>query len=277
MQLKEVGSLVGSTLKAGADKASDIYQKHAAKIWTGVCVTGAIFLPITSATAAIKSIRLIDAEEARLKRKLKYGEKIKLCWKCWFGTVAAVGITAGSALMSLNESEKKIALMATGIQVLSETNKNDILNKVEEVAGKKKRDEVANRLADDEVKDMTLEDIQHTKYGNDLWLEPYTGTVWYGDRNSVDAAKNVIKGIFSDNSYAHDEDREGPILKDFLDAIGVQTSSKLQWVKLSPNFDLRYPSMARLPNEKVCNVICYTECPFDNESALAVLKMRLWD
>lgn len=269
MEVNEIGPLIGESLKHGADKISDIYEKHAPRIWTGVCVAGAIFLPITSATAAIKSVRMIDAEEERLKRKLTVSEKIKLCWKSWIATTAAVGITAGSALMSLEESEKRIALMATGIQVLSEANKTDILNKVEEVAGKKKSDEISNRLAEDRVKGMAFENAQHTKFGDEPWLEPITGTDWIGDRNSLDAAVLRVNERFMEG--------EEVIFKDLFDEIGVECKSTLKWMKLSNKIMLRAPGMTRLPDGRVANLVSYYELPFDRESVFEVFNIRLWE
>lgn len=269
MKLSELGPLIGSSLKSGADAIADIYAEHAPRIWTGVCVTGVIFLPFMSANAMAKSIRLIEVEEERLGRKLKKREVFKLCWKCWLGTTVTTGVAAGSALMSLEESEKKIAIMATSIQVLSEANKTDILNKVEEVAGKKKRNEVENRLADEQGKTFCEDNAQYNKFGDDWWNEPYTGLWWWGTRNQIDRAYNHI--------HERQLDGETCYFGDYLDEIGIQTNSRLKYIVLANDFKLREPGIGRLPNGNSCQVISYTECPFDLDSLTNVLKMRFWD
>lgn len=269
MGLKELGPLIGSSLKTGANALVDIYKEHAPRIWTGVCITGVIFLPFMSASAMLKSMQLIEAKEKELGRKLSKWEIFRICWKCWIGTTATVGVTAGSAIMSLEESEKKLALMATSIQILSETQKTDILDKVEEVAGKKKRDEVANRIAADDVRNLNPDDIQHTKFGIEPWLEPYSGTAWWGDHNSTKQAELEIQKRFALG--------ERPRLGDFFDELGVHCNSRLKNIYLNPDFKLKYPSMTRLSNDKMCNVISYDGCPFDMDSVADVFKMRFWD
>jgi hypothetical protein len=109
-----------------------------ALIGGGIGLCGAV---VTSSIAAVKSVRMVDAEERKLGRKLTFKEKIKLCGKNYIPTMLLV-CTSGASLAFSGKNYAKNLKEAGVLYAASEAARKSLEENVIKRFGQKKFNDI---------------------------------------------------------------------------------------------------------------------------------------
>lgn len=127
-------------------KALKVLKKHApgvALVGGGIGLCSAV---VTSSVAAVKSVRLIDAEEEKLGRKLEFKEKAQLCWKTYLPTLLLTFTSSASLIYSgvrSNHDLKAAGLLYTASEAARQNLEEALINKY----GEKKFNDIQDEAA----------------------------------------------------------------------------------------------------------------------------------
>lgn len=183
-----------------SSKALRVIKRNApgiALIGGGVGFCGAV---VTSSIAAVKSVRLIDAEEQRLGRKLTLKEKVKLCGKNYLPTMLLV-CASGTSLAFSGVRYKYDLKQAGLLYTASETARKNLENAITKKYGEKKLTDIRDDAARQYVAEHPVlpgEYILDTGLGNKLCYDSLTG------RKFLCSEEGIKHGINEANAKLHD-------------------------------------------------------------------------
>lgn len=195
---------------------------HSTTILTSVGVAGVVGTAVSASVASVKSYKTVKEVEERENRDLEFKEKVKLCGKYYIPTVITGTITVASIICVPVLFGKREAVMASTIAFLKEG--------IEEC-----RDVVAEKLGDDEVKDLQDKvifdkiadadsDEIHPEWtfethGKTLCYDYYCGRYFYSDPAYLRSCEGEINRLYL---------TEGVIsLQQVYDEIGLLSSNWL--------------------------------------------------
>lgn len=160
-----------------------------ALIGGGVGLCGAV---VTSSIAAVKSVRLIDAEEQRLGRKLTLKEKVKLCGKNYLPTMLLV-CASGTSLAFSGVRYKYDLKQAGLLYTASETARKNLENAIAKKYGEKKLTDIRDEAARQYVAEHPVlpgEHVLDTGLGNKLCYDLLTGRKFLCDPEAIKSGIN---------------------------------------------------------------------------------------
>lgn len=172
---------------------STFTTKHGHEILIGLGITGylsAIVLGISKTPAAMDDIRAATEEKGAPLTKT---ETVKAVWKeytpCAAAAISATACIIGSAKIS----NKKLAALATAYQI-TEGNLHDLKEATKKVVGEKKADAIAEEAAAAKVANIEVSEseIIHTKYGEDLFHDPWTSRFFTCSRDRIERAVAIV-------------------------------------------------------------------------------------
>ena len=171
-----------------------------ALVYGGVGMLGAV---VTSSVAAIKSVRLIDAEEKKRGEKLTTKEKVQLCWKNYILTTLLT-LTSEASLIFSGKKYAANLKQASLLYAASEAARQSLEENVIKRFGEKKfndlQDDVAAQYAEKHpITERT--EIIDTHKGTTLCLDTLSGRYFYCDIQTIKAGLNAANAMLLDNDY----------------------------------------------------------------------------
>lgn len=126
------------------------------------------------------------------KIKLSPWEYVTVLAPIYWKTGACVLLTGTCILMSNHVSNKRIAMLLAALK-LKDKDLKEYENKIKEMFGEKKAEEVKQGLVNDKVMNLTNDEvIQCTRRGTYLCYDKYSQT-WF--RSTIDAVKSAVLNI----------------------------------------------------------------------------------
>lgn len=168
--------------------------KHAPGILTGLGISGMFGAAIGAVMATPQALRNIEAEKERLDvAKLTPKETVKVTYKCYLpsvitGVSSAVCIVCGHRLHA-----RRNAAIATAFS-LQEIAMSEYKNKVREVVGEKKEQEIRDEINKDRMDKVPYRssEVFITPLGETLFLDVMSKRYFKSDINRVRAIINDI-------------------------------------------------------------------------------------
>lgn len=191
--------------------------KHGHEILIGLGIAGytsAIVLGIAKTPAAMEDIRVATEEKGAPLTKV---ETVKVVWKEYIPCAAAAASATACVVGSTRISNKRLAALATAYQ-LTESNLRDLKEATKQVVGDKKAASIDETAAANKVRDISVNDgdIIHTKYGEDIFYDPWSGRFFTCSKDRIERAVAIV------NSVVLEEDCD--ILSHFYYEIGLDTT-----------------------------------------------------
>lgn len=215
---------------------------------TAFAVTGTLTTAFLTGKASFKAARLIREEEDRrmllepaaleVLPELDTKEKAKIVWKCYGPPVISVITTIGCMVAANSISSSRMAALAAAYAV-SDKNFGEYKDKVREVFGEKKSNEVRAAIAQDVVNASPPTGQVFRGHGGDtLCLDKWTGRYFTSDMQTIRGAEvDMAKGMYRGHDVA--------TLGDFYEALGLpipQCADEIGWNSDSP-IDLTFDSV----------------------------------
>lgn len=190
---------------------TDFIAQHSPAILSGCAIAGVV------GTAALTAHAVPQAEDILFKEKYERKEPelplidtIKLTWKVYLPAVLMGAATIGCIVGSSAQSNARNAALASAYGLASAT-LNEYKDKVVEVIGEKKEQEIRDRIADDHMKanPPREKDIVPTDKGNTLCFDRLSGRYFYSDieyinRCIVDLNRVLVADDWVDLNWLYD-------------------------------------------------------------------------
>jgi hypothetical protein len=232
-------------------------------ILSGVAVTGSLTIAYLTGRGSFKASKILEIEQAKLDvmeiergRKLTTKEKVFHTWQCYIPPAIAVAGTIGCIVAAGHINAKRMAALAVAYKV-SENQFGEYKDKVREIIGGKKDDEIRADLAQDRVNANPPGERVFTAFGGEsLCLDKWTDRYFRCDMQTIRAAENdVNKAMYRGHDVA--------TLADFYDAIGLSApkcANEVGWNSDVP-LELRFDSVLTPEGEPVL-VMDFVTTPF---------------
>lgn len=237
-------------------------------ILTAFGVTGTLATAFLTGKATFKAAKLIQAEEHRRALLepaihdalpvLDTKEKAKIVWKCFVPPAVSVVTTIGCIVGANTINTSRMAALAAAYAV-SDKNFAEYKNKVKEVFGEKKENDVRASIAQDSVNASPPPGgayIHNAAGGDTLCKDAWTGRYFYSDMQTLRAAENdLAKGMYVGQDAA--------TLGDFYDAIRVPSpkcANLVGWNNDAP-LKLQFDTVMA-PGDVPCLVMDFANAPF---------------
>ena len=180
------------------------FDKHSPEILTGLGVTGMFASVIFSIQATPKAMKSIEEKKKELKKeKLSVGETIEACWKHYVPTAITLATSTACVLGANSVNTRRNAALAAAYS-LSETALTEYQDKVKEVLGENKENDIRADIARDKVNaDPPSANAQLVikGKGNTLFLEPISGRYFYSEPEIVRQAGLELGHMMLNETY----------------------------------------------------------------------------
>ena len=176
-------------------------QKNKAEILTGAGLGGFFLSLFFTAKGTAKAVRKIDKRKQELGvDDLTLKEKFLLCWSDYIPTVAMT-IASSAMIVKSDVIKAKETGELLSLAMVSRSLLNDYKEAVEETVDEKKKEKLEDKAIERKI-DRILSDpntpVHSTGYGDVLFIENLTGTVFRSSkdavRDAIMAAERQIKG-----------------------------------------------------------------------------------
>jgi uncharacterized protein DUF6353 len=211
-------------------------------ILSGVAVTGSLTIAYLTGRGAFKASEILEIEQAKLNvreteqgRQLTTKEKVFHTWQCYIPPALAVVGTIGCIMAAGHINAKRMAALALAYKV-SENQFGEYKDKVREIIGDRKDDEIRSEVAQDRVNANPPGQHVFSAFGGEsLCLDKWTDRYFRCDMQTIRAAENDInKAMYRGHDVA--------TLADFYEAIGLSAprcANEVGWNSDAP-LELRF-------------------------------------
>ena len=273
-----------AAIKTFAKQIERGVEKHAPEILTGIGVTGFVTTVVLGIKVTPKAINAIDNErrarknevlenqsadisEDQLNQKIAAAAKltpvdyVKCTWKIYTPVVltgaASIACVLGANHISLRRNAALVAACT-----LTENRFSEYKDKVKELIGDKKEQNVRDELAKDRIahNPMVEEDVVNTGKGETLCYDAISGRYFMSDIDEIKRALNLLN-----HQLLYDETAS---LNDLYDYLGLEPNGcgeDFGWNRAHPNWGgLIEPSFSSQLTDKgiPCVVLDFIEGPF---------------
>lgn len=178
-------------------------SKNGPAIATGVGIAGMFTTVIFAVEATPKALSLIsDEKKERKVDKLTKKETIQVAWKPYIPAAVTGIISTVCIVGASNASAKRNAVLATAYS-LSESALTEYQNKVVEVVGEKKDQEIKDEIAKDHIKKdpVVNREVIITEKGKTLCYDMVGGRYFMSDIDTIKKAENYLNKRMMSEMY----------------------------------------------------------------------------
>lgn len=239
-------------------------NKHSAQILIGMGIGSGAACTVLAVRATPKAMKNIDKRKKELETdQLTLTETVKTCWKEYIPSGVAGAVSVFCLIGSSAVSEKRSAALAAAYS-LSEATRINYRDKVIEVIGEKKEQEVRDAIARDEIKKHPVRDneVIMTRGGNTLCYDSLSGRYFRSSVEKLKRAENEINRKMLDEMYIS--------LNDFYDEIGlshIELGDIVGWNTDKGLVNLWFSSQLT-PDDEPCLMVSFQNGPDYNYDKL---------
>jgi len=213
-----------------AKSASKFAGDNAPVILTAVGVAGTVATAVLSVRATIKATRKVD--EAIRIASFKEGESFtkwdtfKLVWLNYVPPVAVGGLTIGAIIFSNRISTKRLGAVAAAATI-AERAHSEYKDKVKEMLGNKKAEEVQDEVAKDNIARAGMGGRNEIIIAGDqesIFFDGLSNRFFKSDMETVRKAQNDLNSEINNSTYVNVSD-----LYDKLGLSHTDISDSLGW------------------------------------------------
>lgn len=181
-------------------------SKKSPAILTGIGIAGMLTGIVTGIKATPKALAIIDIyrerEEEGLEEPLTKRKIVKLTWKCYIPTAITAGVSTACLIGANTVGGKQKAALATAYAI-SEQALKDYKEKVIEVVGKEKAQEVREAVAKDVVNanPPKNKEILILPKGKFACYEPLSARYFESDKETILKAANELNRRMQTEMY----------------------------------------------------------------------------
>lgn len=159
--------------------------KHSPEILTGIGIAGMITSTVLAVQATPKAMKLIE-EQTDDPKKLKKTEIVKIAWRPYVKSAVTGVISVSCIIGSDSICLKRNTVLASAL-TLSETMLSDYKDKVVEVIGEKKENQIRNSVAADKIASNPVQEnkVFLTGRGDTLCYDYVSGRYFKHDINGI--------------------------------------------------------------------------------------------
>ena len=240
-------------------KAAEVgLRKNSPQILVAVGIVGTAASLLLMADARPKALEIIDREERKKGSGLTKKEVVKATWKCYIPVALAWTTSAACIASGVNVSLRRQAAIGAAYAV-SEAARINYRDKVVNVVGKKKEEEIRDAIAKDTLANRPLLEgtqVYDTGLGKTLCFDAWCGRYCLCDIEAIRRAANTIwSQILNDGSAS---------LNDFYYEINLPESRSgdiLGWDTRCDKFDLYFSSQLAGEDNTPCLVFDFKHYP----------------
>jgi hypothetical protein len=251
-------------LLATFHQANKIMQKNSPTILTALGVAGLITTVVMAVYATPKAVEIIkqeeherdlDNEEGAPIEPITVPEVIRLAWKEYIPSAimgaATIACIVGSNSVNIRRNSALAALFS-----LTETAAREYREKVKEVIGEKKEQEVRDEIAQDAVDKHPLKDnsIVITGNGNTLCFDKLSGRYFSSNINTIKKIELNYNQLLLRRDYLS--------LNCLYEELGLETIPMGEDLGWTTKYFLEFKFSSRLtPDQEPCLVVDYQVGP----------------
>lgn len=248
-----------TSFKTVLSNAGKAMERHSAEIFLGVGIVGIGTSLVLAVKATPKAMKLIEQKKEEEKvEKLTVVDTVKTTWKCYIPTAVTTVATVMCLVKSNSEHTKRTAALATAYE-FSRTALEQYKNKVVEVVGEKKADEVREEVAKETAEKAVSQNSSNVivmNNGSDdvLCIDSLSGQTFLSSVDKIAKAENEINYTLLNEGYTS--------LNTFYSMLGMDATrlgSELGWNIDYGKLEIRYNT--EINNDKPCLVIEYNILP----------------
>ena len=240
-------------------KAAEVgLRKNSPQILVAVGIIGTAASIFLMADARPKALEIIDREERKKGSGLTKKEVAKATWKCYIPVALAWTTSAACIASGVNISLRRQAAIGAAYAV-SEAARINYRDKVVDVVGKKKEEEIRDAIAKDTLANRPLLEgtqVYDTGLGKTLCFDAWCGRYCLCDIEAIRRAANTVwSQILNDGSAS---------LNDFYYEINLPESRSgdiLGWDTRCDKFDLYFSSQLAGEDNTPCLVFDFKHYP----------------
>lgn len=240
-------------------KAAEVgLRKNSPQILVAVGIVGTAASIFLMADARPKALEIIDREERKKGSGLTKKEVAKATWKCYIPVALAWTTSAACIASGVNISLRRQAAIGAAY-VVSEAARINYRDKVVDVVGKKKEEEIRDAIAKDTLANRPLLEgtqVYDTGLGKTLCFDAWCGRYCLCDIEAIRRAANTVwSQILNDGSAS---------LNDFYYEINLPESRSgdiLGWDTRCDKFDLYFSSQLAGEDNTPCLVFDFKHYP----------------
>lgn len=172
-------------------RSGDFLNTNSPTIFAGIAIAGVITTGVMAVRATLKAREVIDEAcyddpDTGDRVEPSNPEKVALVWKHYVPVVLVAGLTVASIVTSHNIQNKRNVLLA-GLYSTSQKALEEYQQKTEEVAGKKKAEQIREAITEDKLarNPVTQNNVLITGYGDHLCYDEWSGRYFMSDIHKV--------------------------------------------------------------------------------------------
>ena len=204
----------------------------------GVGIGGFISAAVMAGKASVKANQIIDDTEYYENKDLSLSEKVKATWKCYIPTAIVVAGSTYAILMGTNILNKKNASLMASAGALAET-LNLYSDKVKEVVGEEKADEIRKEVAKERVARKAAGPKSYSNNDDDvLCFDNISGTYFISNMAKLKDIEHELNKRMLNENYV--------LLNEYFEEIGLEScyiGSVMGWHIDRGFIDLDFDSM----------------------------------
>lgn len=180
--------------------------KHEPELLTGLGITGLVFSTVWGVKATVSAVKAVERKKKELKvDKLPVKETIKTTWKYYIPVVASTAVSIPCIIGGNRIYSKRNAALAAAY-TLSETALQQYQDKVTEIVGEKKAQEIHESVSADNVDKSYSKgksSVVVTGEGDSLFYEPLTDRYFKTSWNKILKAANELNVDAANNMFGY--------------------------------------------------------------------------
>lgn len=188
--------------------------KRSPEILTGIGIAGMITTTVLAVKATPKAYLIIEDEKTVKEDKLTPLEVVKCTWTCYIPAALTCAASVACLIGASSVNLKRNAALATAYQ-LSTTALNEYKNKVVEVIGEKRANDIREKVVEDKIKNNQTGNSQViiTGGGDTLCYDCLGGRYFKSSMDKIKKAENEINRLMLRDMYVS--------LNEFYDELGL--------------------------------------------------------
>lgn len=246
-------------LKNAINTSKIFVDKHSPEILTSIGITGMIGTTVMAVAATPKALRLIEDKKEELDTdELTKREVIQSCWKCYVPSMITGAASIACLIGATSINNRRNVVLATAYKI-SESTLKEYRDKVVDVLGEEKEQEIRDEIAKDRVQQRPIsENIIIPSKGDTLCYDSISGRYFNSDVDKIRKAENKLnKGLLNEPYMS---------LNDFYDFIGLPATKigeELGWKYNGDMVEIEF-STTMSEDDRPCIVISYSIEPIRN-------------
>lgn len=240
-------------------QAQQTVRKYTPQILLGMGVAGMIATTVLAVKATPKALTLIETSRAEKQETLSKPEIVKAAWKCYIPAAVTCVASVACIIGGSAEQTRRGAVIGAAYQ-LSEAAFREYSDKVVEVIGEKKEQEVRDAIAKERIErnPVSQNEVIITQKGDQLCYDSISGRYFKSDIEKLRRAENIVNHQLITQMYVSLND----LYYEFgID--GIEVGYALGWNINTGCINLCFSSQLT-PEGTPCVVVEYREKPVYN-------------